>query len=76
MHPTIMEQLANARITQMRNQAARDQMARDARRARHPRRHARSRHHTAAMARARALLPHRPSRQDIQQMPGGAAPGR
>jgi hypothetical protein len=76
MHPTIMEQLAEARLTEMRNQAERDRMARDARRARPPHRRARTRHRTAVMARARALPPHRPSTQDVQQMPGGAAAGR
>jgi hypothetical protein len=72
MHPTIMEQLANARITEMRNQAERDRMARDARRARQPRRQARTRHRTAVAARACAPLPHRPSTQDVQQVQGGA----
>ena len=76
MHPTIMEQLAIARITEMRNQAERDRMARDARRARQSCGHAGTRHRTAVMARARALLPHRPSTQDVQQVPGRAAAGR
>ena len=76
MHPTITEQLADARVTDMRNQAERDRMARDARRARPPRRDARTQHRTAVTARARALLPHRRSAQDAQQMPGGAAAGR
>jgi hypothetical protein len=76
MHPTITEQLADARITEMRNQAERDRMARDARRARSPRRDARTRHRAAVMAPARALLPHRRSAQDVQQMPGGAAARR
>jgi len=63
MHPTIMEQLANARITEMRNQAERGRMARDARRARQPRRQARTRHRTAVVARACALLAHRHPRK-------------
>ena len=76
MHPTISEQLADARVTDMRNQAERDRTARDARRARPPSRDARTRHRAAVMARASALLPHRRSAQDVQQMPGGAAAGR
>ena len=66
MHPTIMEQLANARITEMRNRAERDRMARDARRAR---RHARTRHRTAVMARARALrIAARPPRHFLTRL--------
>jgi hypothetical protein len=75
MHPTITEQLADARVTDMRNQAERHRMASDARTARPPRR-TRTRHRTAVLAPARALPPHRPSTQDPRKMSGGAAAER